>query len=380
MIPRRAPWICHHKEPLLQRYYHTVNNVIAKFVRVTVEHIPRHENERADALSRLASSKKQSHHRSVVQMRLPEPSMCDVECMAVTETHTWMSPIIQYLEHGTCQPGEEKSIWRQCARYTMISQDLYRRGYSTPLLKFLTKEQSHYVLQEIHDGACRSHFGTRSMAAKVIRAGYYWPTVHGDCAEYVKKCQKMPRVRPPSPLEARGTAQHDVTLTVCHVGNGHHRTILTWKGPDKAPTGRCRLFHKMDRGRGPIHYNRSQRSKLCVEKHSVPVRYTTLDSVRQRPTVHRPRPHDLLQRPRHQIPHKFRRTSTNKRTSRSSQESPAERTKKETRHRKRKMDGGAAQDPMGLSLYSTVHHARNPLRPHIRHRDYDTGKGRRTIH
>jgi len=29
------------------------------------------------------------------------------------------------------------------------------------------------------------------MAAKVILAGYYWPAVHGDCAEYSKKCQKF---------------------------------------------------------------------------------------------------------------------------------------------------------------------------------------------
>ena len=50
------------KEPLLQRYYHIARNVITKFDTVTVEHIPRQENERADALSRLASSKKQSHH------------------------------------------------------------------------------------------------------------------------------------------------------------------------------------------------------------------------------------------------------------------------------------------------------------------------------
>jgi len=97
------------KEPLLQRYYHTVRNAIAKFDKVVVEHIPRQENERVDALSRLASSKKQSHHRSVVQMRLPQPSVGDAECMAITETHTWMTLIIQYLEHGTCQPGEERS-------------------------------------------------------------------------------------------------------------------------------------------------------------------------------------------------------------------------------------------------------------------------------
>ena len=191
------------KEPLLQRYYHTVRNVMTKFDAVAVQHIPREENERADALSRLTSTKKQSHHRSVVQVRLAQLSVGDAECMTITETHTWMTPITQYLEHGTCQPGEQKNIRRQCARYTMIGQDLYRRGYSTPLLKCLTKEQSQYVLQEIHEGACGSHSGARTMAAKIIRAGYYWPTVHGDSADYVKKCQQCQKCQEFGPLHHR---------------------------------------------------------------------------------------------------------------------------------------------------------------------------------
>jgi len=32
--------------------------------------------------------------------------------------------------------------------------------------------------------------------SKVLRAGYYWPTVQGDCAEYVKKCAKCQEFDP----------------------------------------------------------------------------------------------------------------------------------------------------------------------------------------
>jgi len=34
------------------------------------------------------------------------------------------------------------------------------------------------------------------MASKVLRAGYYWPTVQGDCAKYVKKCSKCQEIGP----------------------------------------------------------------------------------------------------------------------------------------------------------------------------------------
>jgi len=97
------------------------------------------------------------------------------ECLAVTniETETWMTSIVQYLEHGTCKPNEEKAMKQQCSRYTMINQDLYRRGYSTLLLKCITKDKTEYVFKEIHEGACGSHSGARIMAAKFLRVGYY---------------------------------------------------------------------------------------------------------------------------------------------------------------------------------------------------------------
>jgi len=72
----------------------------------------------------------------------------------------------------------------------MINEDLYRRGYSTPLLKCITNKRAEYILVEIHEGICGNHAGARTMAAKVLRDGYYWPSVQGDYAEYVKKCAK----------------------------------------------------------------------------------------------------------------------------------------------------------------------------------------------
>jgi len=51
-------------------------------------------------------------------------------------------------------------------------------------------------MAEIHEGDCGNHAGARTIVAKVLRAGYYWPTVQGDCAEYVKKCAKCQEFGP----------------------------------------------------------------------------------------------------------------------------------------------------------------------------------------
>lgn len=71
---------------------------------------------------------------------MKNPSVGEAECLAVTEADTWITPIIQYLELGTCKPGEEKTMRQQCVRYTMIGQDLYKREYSRSLLKCVMKE------------------------------------------------------------------------------------------------------------------------------------------------------------------------------------------------------------------------------------------------
>jgi len=60
----------------------------------------------------------------------------------------------------------------------------------TPLLKCLSQEQAEYILRELHEGLCGLHCGARMMATKVLRVGYYWPTVREDCSEIVRYCNK----------------------------------------------------------------------------------------------------------------------------------------------------------------------------------------------
>ena len=90
-----------------------------------------------------------------------------------------MTLIVWYLEHDTCKSEEDKAMKQQCSGYTMLNQDLYQRGYSTSLLKCITKDQVEYVLKEIHEGVCDNHSSARTMVAKVLRVGYYWLTSKG---------------------------------------------------------------------------------------------------------------------------------------------------------------------------------------------------------
>ena len=62
-----------------------------------------------------------------------------------------------------------------------------------PYLKCVNEEEARYILEEIHAGVCGDHVGPRSLVNKVIRTGYFWPTMQVDAIEIVKRCDKCQR-------------------------------------------------------------------------------------------------------------------------------------------------------------------------------------------
>ena len=45
-------------------------------------------------------------------------------------------------------------------------------------------------MKEFHDGLDGGHFSARTIVMKIMRAGYYWPTLFSDAHKYVRKCEK----------------------------------------------------------------------------------------------------------------------------------------------------------------------------------------------
>ena len=45
------------------------------------------------------------------------------------------------------------------------------------------------MLREVHEGICDNHVRVRTLVAKTLRQGYYWPTMLKDATELVKKCK-----------------------------------------------------------------------------------------------------------------------------------------------------------------------------------------------
>jgi len=53
------------------------------------------------------------------------------------------------------------------------------------LLHAISKAKANYVLHEIHEGVCGSHAGSRMLAHKAIKFGYFWPHMNEDSVNIV---------------------------------------------------------------------------------------------------------------------------------------------------------------------------------------------------
>lgn len=63
------------KEPQLVKYLERVRYLMSHLLEVTVEFVPRMQNQRADTLAKLSSTRKPGNNRSVIQENLMNPSI-----------------------------------------------------------------------------------------------------------------------------------------------------------------------------------------------------------------------------------------------------------------------------------------------------------------
>ncbi|XP_016164442.1 uncharacterized protein LOC107606961 [Arachis ipaensis] len=105
---------------------------------------------------------------------------------------SWIDSITDFLENSKL-PDEDKAtkaIRREAAKYVTIQGQLFKRRLNQPLLKCLRPDQMDYVLREVHEGCCGHHIGEKALARKLVRAGYFWPSMMSDSQEFVKRCKK----------------------------------------------------------------------------------------------------------------------------------------------------------------------------------------------
>ena len=73
-------------------------------------------------------------------------------------------------------------------KYVLIDQVLYCKDPGGILLKCLEKSEVDVVTSELHSGVCGGHKYWKAIAFKILREGYYWPTLFSDVYHQVRSC------------------------------------------------------------------------------------------------------------------------------------------------------------------------------------------------
>ncbi|KAL0393434.1 UNVERIFIED_CONTAM: hypothetical protein Slati_4309600 [Sesamum latifolium] len=157
------------------QYLQQIADLKTKFHHFQIIQIPREENAKADSLSKLASSLEDCRTRHIT-IHYP------LAVQPITMGEDWRTPIIKWIEEGLLPKNrwEATRLKTRATRFIIQEHILYKKFYTHPLLRCLSTEEGIHILQEIHSGCCGAHVGTRILANKALRAGYFWPTMKQD--------------------------------------------------------------------------------------------------------------------------------------------------------------------------------------------------------
>lgn len=86
-----------------------------------------------------------------------KPSIEFLSVFEISDRPDWRKEIgelIKRKEEGSSVRATEA---KKISRFSFIGANLYRRGFSTPLLKCISPEEAIYDMRELHEGACGMH-------------------------------------------------------------------------------------------------------------------------------------------------------------------------------------------------------------------------------
>ncbi|XP_019261758.1 PREDICTED: uncharacterized protein LOC109239622 [Nicotiana attenuata] len=174
------------KKPELVPYHKYAQRLVSWLGEVTIKHVQRKENKRADALAALASTLSLPDQTQVVVCQrwvVPPPNDYEEEESEVehiasvleVEIEDWRQPLIDYLCYGILpeNPRRKTKIRRIPPRFLYYKNTLYRRSFDGVLLRCLGTDESLQALQEAHSGVCGEHQSGPKLHFHIKRMGYY---------------------------------------------------------------------------------------------------------------------------------------------------------------------------------------------------------------
>ncbi|XP_071718920.1 uncharacterized protein [Rutidosis leptorrhynchoides] len=144
-----------HDSPM-HKYLQLLKELAVRFEHFELAQVPRSQNKKADALSKLAALTFSHFRKQVWVEELPSKSI-DNELMVVSvveEQPNWMEPILQYIRNDILPSDKrEARLVRERAPMYIIQNDiLYRNSYCGPMMRCVGPIEAEMIIDEVHNG------------------------------------------------------------------------------------------------------------------------------------------------------------------------------------------------------------------------------------
>ncbi|WCJ18012.1 Transposon Tf2-6 polyprotein [Euphorbia peplus] len=149
------------------------------------------ENVCADHLSRLEENS---------QTEQPEigDSFPDEQLLSIKETtNPWFAHLANYLACGIIpnhfSSNQKKKFFSEIKYYFWEEPFLFRLCADQIMRRCIPKEETHSILTHCHAKEAGGHFAANRTAAKILEAGFYWPSLFHDAQRFVSQCNECQR-------------------------------------------------------------------------------------------------------------------------------------------------------------------------------------------
>jgi hypothetical protein len=122
----------------------------------------------------------------------------------VVQGEDWRTLILAYLHHHY-EPDSSTELIRIQQRVNanqFIRDELYKTSVTGPLLRCLSRDEGRELLTQTQSDVCGGHIGGRALTTKVLRQGFYCPSILDDASKLIKTCQAcqffLPNTQAPS--------------------------------------------------------------------------------------------------------------------------------------------------------------------------------------
>jgi hypothetical protein len=154
----------------------------------------------------------------------------------------WYADIIFVLHNLQAPPSltktKAKFIKLKALKYFILDGYLYWKDHGGIFLNFLLKDQVDGVLQDFHARDCGKHLSWKTTTNKILRVGFYWPTLLSNVHQKVTSCHKCQVFEgkmkllplPMKPISIEAPFQQwslDFIVEIHPPSLGQHKWILT---------------------------------------------------------------------------------------------------------------------------------------------------------